>query len=124
MNEQEVPQVRLMQFDTYPQERDLCNCDKCKGNVVGKAVATILQEQLEVLGKQELPESQCGFRKGRSCTDITFVIRQLMDRSWEHEMKSFLTFIDLKKAYDSVPWKGMWPALMKLGVPERMVNLV
>ena len=38
--------------------------------------------------------------------------------------KSFFTFVDLRKAYDSVPRRGMWLALKKLGVPEKTVNLI
>ena len=128
-NEEQVPQDWVdAVLISIPKKGDLFNCDNWRGiallDVVGKAVATILQEQLQVLAEQELPESQCGFRKGRSCTDMIFVIRQLMEKSWEHKTKSFFTFVDLRKAYDTVPRRGMWLALKKLGVPEKTVNLV
>ena len=92
--------------------------------VIGKVVARILQERLQKLGMEELPESHCGFRKGRSCADIIFVVRQSIEKSWEHKSKAFFTFIDLKKAYDSVPREAMWLALGKLGVPELLVKLI
>ena len=128
-NEQQVPQDWVdAVLIPIPKKGDLCNCDNWRGiallDVVGKVVATILQERLQVLAEQELPESQCGFRKGRSCTDMIFVVRQLMEKSWEHRAKTFFTFVDLKKAYDSVPRRGMWLALKKLGVPEKTINLV
>lgn len=87
-------------------------------------MARVLQERLQKLAVDELPESQCGFRKGRSCTDMIFVVRQLIEKSWEHESKAFFTFIDLKKVYDSVPREVMWLALSKLGVPELVVKLI
>lgn len=34
---------------------------------------------------------------------MTFAICQLVEKFWEHKMKPFITFIDLKKAYGSVP---------------------
>ena len=53
---------------------------------------------------------------------MIFVVRQL--KSWEHKSKVFFTFIDLKKAFDSVPREAMWLALGKLGVPELLVKLI
>ena len=111
-----------------PKKGDLSNCDNWRGisllDVVGKVVARILQERLQKLAEDELPESQCGFRAGRSCTDMIFTVRQFVEKSWEHQSKAFLTFIDLKKAYDSVPRHAMWLALEKLGVSEQTIRLI
>ena len=107
---------------------DLKNCDNWRGisllDVVGKVVARILQERLQELAEEELPESQCGFRKSRGCTDMIFVVRQIVEKSWEHKTKSFITFVDIKKAYNSVPRSALWIALGKLGVPASTIQLV
>ena len=55
---------------------------------------------------------------------MIFTVRQLVEKSWEHRAKSFLVFIDLKKAYDSVPREALWMALSKLGVPEPTIKLI
>lgn len=111
-----------------PKKGDLTRCDNWRGisllDVVGKIVARVIQERLQQLAEEELPESQCGFRKGRRCTDMIFTVRQLVEKSWEHKAKSFLLFIDLKKAYDSVPRAAMWLALRKLGVPDQIIKLI
>ena len=111
-----------------PKKGDLTRCDNWRGisllDVVGKLVARVLQERLQQLAEEVLPESQCGFRKGRGCTDMIFTVRQVVEKSWEHRSKSFLLFIDLKKAYDSVPRSALWLALKKLGVPEQMSTLI
>jgi len=39
-----------------------------------KVVARGIQERLQNLAEDVSPESQCGFRKGRSCTDMIFVV--------------------------------------------------
>ena len=87
---------------------DLRKCDNWRGliallDVVGKVIVQIIQERLQKLAQVELPESQCGFRRGRGCLDMVFTVRQLVGKSWEHRSKTFLVFIDLKKAYGSVP---------------------
>ena len=34
---------------------------------------------------------------------MIFTVRQPVEKSWEHRALLLVTFIDLKKAYDSVP---------------------
>ncbi len=63
----------------------------------------MLQKRPQKVAEEELPESQCGFRAQRGCSDMIFTMRQLLEKSYEHRAKVFLLFIDLKKAYDSVP---------------------
>lgn len=50
-----------------PKKGDLSKCDNWWGisllDVVGKVVVRILQERLQQLAEDELPESQCGFKK-------------------------------------------------------------
>ena len=87
--------------------------------------ARILQDRLQKLAEEELPESQCGFRKDCGCcSDMIFTVRQLVEKSWEHRAKMFFLFIDLEKAYDSVPRAAMWSILGKLGVPELTIELI
>ena len=76
---------------TIPKKGDLSSCDNWRGisllDVVGKMVARVLQERLQELAEDKLPESQCDFRKGRSCEDMIFTVRQLVEKSWEHIAK-------------------------------------
>ena len=64
-----------------------------------------------------LSESQCGFRKGQGCDDMTFTIRQILEKTVEYWTKQFfhINFVDLRKAYDSV--------LGKFGVQEVLIKL-
>ncbi len=89
-----------------PKKGDLTMCDNWRGisllDVTGKVLARILQERLQTVVEDQLPDSQCGFRKGRACLDMLFCARQLV-KTYEHNTKMFLLFVDLRKAYDSVP---------------------
>ena len=85
---------------------DLSKCDNWRGisllEAVGKVMDRILLERLQLLAEDELPESQSGFCKGRECTDTTFTLRQLMEKSVERQTKQFIVFVDLQKAYNLV----------------------
>ena len=53
-------------------------------------------------------ECECGFRSGRGCVDLIFSARQLLEKTIEHQSKLFMLFVDLRKAYDSVPRCALW----------------
>ena len=111
-----------------PKKGDLRCCDNWRGisllDVVGKIMARILKERLEVVADRILPESQCGFRKGRGCIDMIFVARQLIEKVKEHNEALYILFVDLKKAYNSIPRQLLWKVLEKCGVPPRMLAVV
>ena len=91
--------------------------------MVGKVVACIFQDWLQQL-VEVLPESQCAFRKKRGCSDMIFVVWQLVEKSWEHQAKVFFIFIDLRKAYNSVPQAALWQAPGKLGKHDSTIELI
>ena len=51
-----------------PKKGNLYCCDNWRGiallDMVGKLAARIVQNRLQSIAEQELPESQCGFRQG------------------------------------------------------------
>jgi len=49
-----------------------------------------------------LPESQCGFRRGRSTIDMIFVARLLQEKCREQSRDLYLASIDPTKAFDTV----------------------
>ena len=112
-----------------PKKGDLTRCDNWRGisllEVAGKVFAKTLQSRLQQLAEERvLPESQCGFRKGRGCADMSFAARMVVEKVREHNDKAFLLFVDLTKAYDSVARSALWKVLEKLGVPSEMVKMV
>ena len=80
-------------------------------DVAGKLFARILQDRLTIVAEENLPESQCGFRRGRGCLDMVYVVRQLIAKSYEHQSLLCAMFIDLKKAYNSIPRQALWSVL-------------
>eukprot|EP00117_Sycon_ciliatum_P033454 scpid42513/ scgid5633/ Probable RNA-directed DNA polymerase from transposon X-element; Reverse transcriptase len=116
------------QLVPIPKKGNLAECDNWRGiallDVIGKVVARVIQSRLADKLDDVLPDSQCGFRTGRGCADMIFAARQLIEKSYEHEQKCFFIFIDLKKAYDSVPRECLWLVLRKAGVPEKLIAVI
>ena len=108
-----------------PKKDDLRSCDNWRGisllDVAGKVFARVIQDRLQAFAEDVLPDSQCGFRQERGCVDMIFVARQLIEKTIEHESELYILFVDLKKAYDSIPRVALWRVLEKLFVPPKML---
>ena len=66
----------------------------------------ILDKRLRKRVEHELVEEQPGFRKGRGTTDRMFSLRQLVEKRLEKQGHMALDFVDLEKAFDTVPRKN------------------
>ena len=71
-----------------------------------------------------LPDSQCGFRPGRSTVDMVFTVRQIQEKCTEQQMDLFACFIDLTKALNTVNREALWIILSKLTCPSKFINLI
>jgi hypothetical protein len=55
-----------------------------------------------------LRKNQAGFRTGRSCVQQIHIIRRIMDGAYSEGKPLFLTFVDFKKAFDSIDMDMMF----------------
>ena len=55
---------------------------------------------------------------------MIYCARQLVENAWEHNTQIFMLFIDLRKAYDSIPCSLLWHVLEKYGIPPSLLNIV
>ena len=128
--EGEVPQdMRDTKIVTlYKNKGERSDCNNYRGisllSIVGKVYARILLVRLQKLAERVYPESQCGFRAGRSTIDMIFSLRQLQEKCREQNMPLYLAFVDLTKAFDTVSREGLYLALFKIGCPPKLLSLV
>ena len=67
-------------------------------------------------------EEQQGFRKGRGKADGMYVLRQTVEKRLE--VQGSMGFVDLEKAFDTVPREMVMATLRWAGVPEAEVRMV
>jgi len=72
----------------------------------------------------QLRKNQAGFRTGRSCIQQIHILRRLIDGADIRSLPLFLTFIDFKKAFDSVDRDMMFAILRHYGIPLKIVDAI
>ena len=72
-----------------------------------------------------LRENQCGFCKGRGCTDQLFSLRVIMEKAREYHRPLYICFVDLRRAYDSVNREALWSVLQHCyHLPPKLLNII
>ncbi|GKA74364.1 retrovirus-related pol polyprotein LINE-1 [Tanacetum coccineum] len=69
-------------------------------------------------------ENQFGFMPGRSTTEAIHLLRNLMEKYRERQRDLHMAFLDLEKAYDSVPRELIWRTLIDKGTPRRYLRVI
>ena len=110
----------------YKGKGDSLECKNNRGisllSVPGKVYGRILIDRVIEQSEGQIGEEQSGFRKGRSCADQIFVLRQLSEKLLEKKRRLFVAFMDLEKAYDKVERDGMWQVMRINGVGGRVLR--
>ena len=69
-------------------------------------------------------EEQQGFMKGRGTADGMYVLRQMVEKRLEVQSSMALGFVDLEKAFDTVPREMVMATLRWMGIPGAEVRMV
>ena len=92
--------------------------------IPGKLFAMILLERIRPTFHNHRCGEQAGFTAGRSTTEQFFAIRQIIEKSNEFNKFTYIAFIELKAAFDSVSRDSLWKILQIRGVPQELSVLV
>ena len=86
---------------------------------IGKLYAKLLDIRLYHFCEQTniFPENQYGFRRSRGVQDALFTARFIQQAAKVQKMDLYWVFVDLAKAYDTIPRELLWAALQKIGLP-------
>jgi|UniRef100_A0A2S2QQY3 hypothetical protein len=74
--------------------------------------------------KNVIGEYQGGFRSGRLTNYQIFIVRQLLQKTWEFNKEMRILFIDFQKAYDSLHRKSLISTLVEFHFPHKLINMI
>lgn len=112
----------------YKKKGDRAVCGNHRGisllAIAGKVLAKIILMRLQRISEEALPESQSGFRAGRSTADMIFTLRQLQEKAIEQHRPLYIVFVDFTKAFDTVDRSTLWKVLKIYGCPEQLIQII
>ncbi|KAK6744031.1 hypothetical protein RB195_010995 [Necator americanus] len=92
--------------------------------LLSKLFTRVILNRIEKVLDEGQPCEQAEFRKGFSTIDHIHTVSKLIEVSRKYKMPLCLTFIDLKKAFDSVETEAVVEALDNQGVPTQHIKVL
>ena len=91
-------------------------------SVLSKIFGSIIEKRLSDWTEQThaLADEQGGFRRHRGTTELIFMLREIILDRKARGLPTFTTFIDARKAYDSVWREGNFVHLYDLGITGKV----
>ena len=94
------------------------------GSHIGKVFCSVLRERLcQVVDRVVIGEAQGGFRRNRQTVDHLFVVNGICQLRRGEGKKTWLAFLDLRKAYDSVWREGLWHRMEQYGTGNKFLRV-
>lgn len=111
-----------------PKKGNLRDCNNWRGvtllSIPSKILAKIIIKRISNASDEYIRKEQAGFRKGRSCADQIFTLRNVIEQCNEWQRQLFINFIDFEKAFDSLHRESIWKILRHYGIPQHLVQLI
>ena len=115
-------------FIPIPKKGDLSKCGNYRTislvSHASKVLLKVILDRIQKKTEEELPDEQAGFRPNRGTRDQITNLRVLMAKMKEHNQPLYMCFIDFQKAFDSVQHEKLWWAMLDMGFPPQLVQLL
>ena len=113
---------------TVPKSGDLTDPNNYRGisliSLVMKLYNRMMMNRLRPVLDPLLRTSQNGFRKKRTTVGQIVALRRLLEGVKSNNLSCVLTFIDFKKAFDTIHRGKLMEILRAYGVPEKLVTAI
>lgn len=84
-----------------------------------KVLTRIIMRRIETKIDGILTDDQFGFRRGMRTREAILSLRQVIDKMNRKGKTTFISFVDLEKAFDNVNWDIIFDTLKKTGASYR-----
>ena len=110
----------------YKNKGDVQVCSNYRGIKLLSHTMKLWERVIERRLRREtrVSENQFGFMPGRSSIEAIHLLRNLMEKYRERQRDLHMAFLDLEKAYDSVPRELIWRTLIDKGTPRRYLRVI
>ena len=93
-------------------------------DTIEKIFAGLVCQRLNAYTADKLSDNQMGFRRDHSTMQAIICVRHIIQNARDQHTPLVLAFVDLKKAFDSVPHRAIMDTLDKLNLPARIGNCI
>jgi sorting nexin-29 len=106
---------------------DRFNCNNYRPitllNIAYKIFTLLLNKRLMEKIENKLEDNQMWFSPNRSTIDNIFIVRQILEKSYEHNIDLYNIFVHYTHAFDSVVRNEIIEFLMKYEFPDKLIRL-
>ena len=128
LNQQKPLQWSIINLVPVPKTGDLGIPENYRGislsSVFSKTVNKMILNRIQPKIDPHLRRNQNGFRPGRSTTTHILALRRLIEGVKRNNLQAIITFVDFKKAFDSVDREMMFKILQAYDVPPKLLNAI
>ena len=92
----------------------------------GKVYTRILDTRTRACAAELLNECQYGFIPGKSTLDPIFIVKMILEKSWEWGLDKYALFVDLEKVFDRINRNNLWSVLRDdhYNIPRKLVRVI
>ena len=110
----------------YKQKGDIQQCSNYNGKKLMSHNMKLWETVVDCRVREEvtISEEQRGFMPGRSTREAIFALRQLYEKYNEKQRPLHSIFVDLEKAFNTVPRDLVWTCLRKKNCSEMYIRAI
>ena len=128
INSEQSDQWNISNIVHVPKSGDLTKADNYRGisltSIMAKTYNRMILNRIRPVLDPLLRPNQNGFRQKRTTVGQILAIRRILDGIKDTNLPAIFTFIDFKKAFDSIHRSNMAKVLRSYGIPDKLVYAI